>query len=94
MPIPFPDSIRPKTVYQVYIEWDHEDCDVALKVNKAIDKLKRPEGLWHTDQLGGACWNAYIQINGPHFQHVKDFSEKVLRLMKRSGCDLYALDVG
>lgn len=78
----------------MYIEWDHEDNEKGLAVGKAIDKLKRPGDVWHTDQLGGACWTAYIQIQGSHYGQVKEFSEKVLRLMKRYGCDLYALNVG
>ena len=64
------------------------------EVNKAIDKLKTPGDVWHTDQIGGACWNAYLQIQGTNFGEVKEFSEKVLRLMKRRGCTLYELNVG
>lgn len=94
MTIPFPDSIRPKTMFEVYLEWDHEDNDKGLAVYDAIDKLKCPEGVYHTDQGAGACWSYYLRIYGEHFGHVKDFSEKVLRLMKRRGCDLYALEVG
>lgn len=75
MTIPFPESIRPKTVYQVYIEWDHDDTDKGLAVHKAIDKLKTPGDVWHTDQIGGACWNAYLQIQGTNFGEVKEFSE-------------------
>lgn len=94
MTIPYPESIRPKTMFEVYIEWDHEDTDKGLAVHDAIDKLKCPEGVYYTDQGAGACWTAYLRIYGEHFGNVKEFSEKVLRLMKRRGCDLYALEVG
>lgn len=93
MTLPYPDQIRPCVVYEVYIEWDHEDPDKSLAVHEAISKLKVPSGVCHTNQGCGACWNAYIRIFGDTFGQVKDFSEKVLRLMKRRGCDLYALEV-
>ena len=80
-------------MFEVYIEWDHDDPDVYLSVSKAIDKFKCPDGVGHTDRGCGPCWTGYIRIFGDHFGHVKEFSEKVLRLMKRRGCVLYALEV-
>lgn len=94
MSIPFPESVRPKAMFEVYIEWDHEDSDKHLDVVEAINKFKHPDDVYYTDQGCGPCWSAYIRIAGSHFEHVKHFSEKVLRLMKRRGCTLYALEVG
>ena len=93
MTIPYPDQIRPKVVYEVYIEWDHADNDKSLAAYAAIGKLKVPNGVYHTDQGCGACWTYYMRIYGDTFGQVKEFSEKVLRLLKNRKCDLYALEV-
>jgi hypothetical protein len=92
MSIEYPASVTPEKIYQVYIEWDLDDTDKFLEVTDAINKFKHNHSfVRHTDQGCGPCWNAYIRIFGSKEKHVKQFAEKVLRLLKRRGCTLYAL---
>lgn len=95
MTIPFPESVRPAALFEVAFEWDHKDNEKSIAAWEAIRNLKCPDDVYFTDcQMGGACWGSYLTIKGSHFGHVKDFTEKVLRLLKRKGCELYSMDTG
>jgi len=85
----FPTEIRPKCIYVVEFEWDDDrEKGNGLEVSEAIDKLKCPKSVSTTDQHAGACWGYWRRIEGENWQEVKDYSEKVLRLLKRSGCSV------
>ena len=40
-----PSSIKARTIYQVEIEWDHEDYDVSLSISDRVLKFKGSDGL-------------------------------------------------
>jgi hypothetical protein len=85
----FPTEIRPKTLYVVEFEWMEpkgDDMTVYESVRKQLDKMKIPEGVSTTDQHAGACWGSWMHVEGENWQHVKEYAEKVLRLLKRRGC--------
>jgi hypothetical protein len=85
----FPTEIRPKTLYVVQFEWDDDrEKDNGLEVCDAIEKLKRPKSVFTTDQQAGPCWGYWRRVEGENWQEVKEYAEKVLRLLKRSGCSV------
>ena len=83
----FSTEVKPKAIFVVEFEWDDDrEKGNGREVSAAINKLKLPDGVWSTDHHEGACWGYWRHIEGAHWQHVKDYSEKVLRLLKRRGC--------
>jgi hypothetical protein len=83
----FSTEVKPKTLYVVEFEWDDDrEKDNGLEVSEQIEKLKVPDGVDSTDRHAGACWGYWRRIEGENWQAVKEYSEKVLRLLKRRGC--------
>jgi len=84
----FPTTITPIVVYTVELEWDGpvgSDHLVIQSIRKAIEKLKIPNDVCYTDR-GGCNGYSYFCAAGRNFSTVKDYSEKVLRILKRRKC--------
>jgi hypothetical protein len=87
----FPTEITPRTAFIVEFEWVESvestgDYEVSLKICDQIEKLKVPTGVYTTDRHQGPCWGHWRHIEGDNIKKVKEYAEKILRLLKRRGC--------
>lgn len=85
-----PETFTPQRTYGVYLEWDHDDTDISLAISDRILGFKS-DGLIVTDQIAGPCWSYQLSVTGKTEKRVRDFVDKVFRLLKRRGAQLYHL---